>query len=202
MGATIADLCGDVPVVMGVEADASSPGLRQWLAAAPTVSANGLSRLMVDVMPGLRLLPRGPLAVRSPDVEVQAGRLRESHVGQPLIVDAGVVGPERQVAAVLEKAATTSILVIRPCYLAVKRVAELEHRADGFVLVEESGRCFDARDISDALGVEHLATLRWDPTVARAVDAGRTKSRPPRAAKALVQLAESLCESEIIEHAV
>lgn len=197
----IADLAGDVPNTYGISVDAAQPGLKQWLASSSNVPTAAVDRLLVDVMPQLRMLPAGPRATNGADVERQAERLRDCGVARHLVVDAGVVGHPRTMGGALQSAADTSLLVLRPCYLAISRVSALGLKADGFVLIEEQGRVFDARDIEDVTGIPEMATLRWDPAVARLVDAGRTKSRLPRSMRPLVKLATKLAEPRLLDRA-
>lgn len=76
---------------------------------------------------------------------------------------------------------TTSFLVIRPCYLAIRRgLASGGPRPAGVILVEEPERSLGRRDIEDVLGVPVVATFAVTPAVARLVDAGLLMTRPPR----------------------
>lgn len=76
---------------------------------------------------------------------------------------------------------TASFLVIRPCYLAIRRaLASTGPRASGVVLVAEPERSLGHRDIEDVLGVPVVATIAVTAAVARSVDAGLLMARPPR----------------------
>ena len=77
-------------------------------------------------------------------------------------------------------AAGSSLLVVRPCYLALRRAVQRRAAADAAVLIDEPGRALDATDVARALGMEVRAVVQWDPAVARAVDAGLLGSRLPR----------------------
>jgi MinD-like ATPase involved in chromosome partitioning or flagellar assembly len=178
-GALAADLAGDLPAVLGVP-DANGPGLWDWLAAAPDVGADALARLEVDAAPGLRLLPCGG----GPPADASAnGRGPElaRHLGARqgvVVVDAGVAhgGPTLDVVA----AATESFLVLRPCYLALRRAVAAPLRPSGVILVVEAGRALSRRDVESVLGVSVRAEVDVDPAVARAVDAGLLARRLPR----------------------
>ena len=190
--AVLADLGGDSATVLGIDVDQSKPGLRQWLTSSSEVPLDATRRLTIEVMPELDLLPPGPVA--SPVVNaVQASRLREAFTGSNLVVDAGV--PRSDEATALIASATKSVLVMRACFLAIKRASQSDLRADGFVLIDEAGRSLDTRDVEDVLGVPNLATINWDASVARLVDAGRMKSRLPRSLRALQQFGEASCAS-------
>jgi hypothetical protein len=77
-------------------------------------------------------------------------------------------------------AATLSLLVIRPCYLALRRALAAPIRPSGVILVEEPGRSLGPSDVSDVLGVPVRARVPWDRAVARSVDAGLLAARVPR----------------------
>jgi hypothetical protein len=75
--------------------------------------------------------------------------------------------------------------VIRPCYLGVRRLVASDGRVDGIVVVEEPDRALGVDDIEHVTGHPVVARVRWDASVARAVDAGLLPSRLPRALRAL-----------------
>lgn len=81
-------------------------------------------------------------------------------------------------------AATSSLLVTRPCYLSLHRAAR-SRRPHGVVLVDEPGRVLRPADVSNALGVPVLAFVPWEAAVSRAVDAGLLAQRIPRALQPL-----------------
>jgi len=87
-----------------------------------------------------------------------------------------LAGPGLAVAA----AATVSLLVLRPCYLALRRALAAPVCASGVVLVREPGRALGRRDVEDVLGIPVRAEVAWDPAVARMVDAGLLGARVPR----------------------
>ena len=72
-----------------------------------------------------------------------------------------------------------SILVTRPCYLAIRR-ALCHDRPTEIVLIDEPARSLTAADIETCLGLPVTATVAFDPTIARAVDTGLLTSRLPR----------------------
>ena len=175
----LVDTCGDLPSVLGI-ARPSGPGLREW-AATSERDAAALLRLTVPVVDGLRLLPAGdgpPLHEDSVAAVVDALR----STGLEVVVDIGVV---RRCGAVdplvsLVAAADHSIMVVRPCYLALRAGVAAEERPDGVVVVEEPGRALVSRDVADVLAAPVMATVPLDPAVARAVDAGVLARRLPR----------------------
>lgn len=174
--ALIVDLQGDQPAVLGLP-EPSGPGVQDWL-ATPDGSPDALDRLSVDVSSSLRLLPAGSATDWS-DARVDALVAALGREERPVVVDAGVaargpLGPRLARAGV-------SLLVTRPCYLALRRAVRSSVQADGVVLVADAGRALDRRDVEQVLGLPVLCVVEVDPVVARAVDAGVLVSRLPKA---------------------
>jgi hypothetical protein len=169
--ATLVDLSGDSATALGL-AEPHGPGVVDWL-ASPTAGPADLSRLAVQVRDDMRLIPRGggdPPAGQWPRL---AAALAESAM---VIIDAGTGCPPQA----LHDAAEHSLLVTRPCYIALRRAQQLAIRPTGIVLVDEPGRALTSSDVEHALGVPVVAEVRLDPAVARAVDAGLLIARLPR----------------------
>ena len=194
-GAVIADLAGDVPAVLG-KPDPESPGLAGWLAAGDDVPADALRRLEVPGVGGLTMLPRGTGALDprragllaslldlSPRPAVaDCGRLADVETGPPG-AGAGGGGPAAEADAVARTViahAQRSIMVIRPCYLALRRAARAPVRPTGIVVVREPGRVLSPDDVERVAGAPVAAVVELDPAVARAVDAGLLAHRLPR----------------------
>ena len=76
-------------------------------------------------------------------------------------------------------AAGLSLLVIRPCYLALRRALAAPLEPSAVVLVGEPQRALHRADVEDVLGVRVGAVIPWRPAVATAVDAGLLGSRLP-----------------------
>ncbi len=179
-GALLADLAGDAAAVLGV-ADPSGPGLAEWLSAGPDVGAGALRRLEVDAGAGLRLLAWRPPA---PDLRPAAGRAEAlvdalSAEPRPVVADCGRATSGAGLA--LAAGAGISLLVLRPCYLALRRALAAPVRPSGVVLITEPGRSLGRRDVEEVLGVPVQAEVALDEGVARAVDAGLLARRVPRA---------------------
>jgi MinD-like ATPase involved in chromosome partitioning or flagellar assembly len=179
VGAVVADLAGDVPAVLGL-AEPSGPGLSEWLAAGDEVPLDALVRLEVDAGHGLAVLPTGsdPEGLRGPGERgaVLAGMLAAD--ARPVVADCGrdPAGAALAVAA----GAGTSLLVLRPCYLSLRRAVAAPMRPSGVVVVSEPGRALGADDVEEVLGVPVRARISVDPAIARAVDAGLLAGRLPR----------------------
>jgi hypothetical protein len=185
-GAVVADLGGDVPATLGLPpGEAGPPGLAGWLAAAPDVMPDALARLEVAAGGGLTVLPRGdgPLAAEGGALlgSVLAGDPR------PVVADCGRLAlgshddpaPPDAAHHVVE-AADRSLLVIRPCFLAVQRATRARLRPTALVLVAEPGRALTRTDVEAALGVPVVACVRVTDGVARSVDAGLLATALPR----------------------
>jgi hypothetical protein len=183
-GAVLADLAGDAPAVLGLP-EPEGPGLAGWLAAGPSVPADGLARLEVEAAPGLGLLPRGTGPLAPDRAGVLAAVLDRSP--RPAVVDCGRCG-DPAVDGVVERA-PVSLLVTRPCYLALRRAVAAPRRPTGVVLVDEPGRVLSAADVRAAVGVPVVARVLLDPLVARLVDAGLLSGRLPRTLHALREVA-------------
>jgi hypothetical protein len=177
----LGDLCGDQPAILGLGAEPET-GAADWLAAGPTAPTDALDRLGVEVVPGLSLLPRGRTAsVLEPAVAAEAGAalavaLRD---GPLTIVDVGV--PDSPVARAVLEVADVSMLVVRECYLALRRAAAapLVGRSFGLVVLQEPGRALGPADVAQVLGRPVTARVPVRSAVARAVDAGVLPTRLP-----------------------
>ena len=175
-GSLAADLGGDLPFALGVDGGCAGAGLLDWMAAGPDVPGDALSRLEVDVSPSLRLLPRGtgvpgPGRAEALAVELATGQ-------RPVVADCGS-GPG-EVGLAVAAGASLSLLVLRPCYLALRRAVDAPLRPSGVVLVAEPGRALGRRDVEDVLDAPVRAEVLVSPAVARMVDAGLLCRRLPR----------------------
>jgi MinD-like ATPase involved in chromosome partitioning or flagellar assembly len=176
-GAVLADLAGDVPAALGI-GEVDSPGLAGWLRAGADVPADALARLEIEVVRGLSLLPRGPGRLDPGRADVLTALLEQAT--RIVVADCGTrpTGARAVVAA----AASRSLLVTRPCYLALRHAREVSPRPTGVVVVREPGRVLGRDDVEHVVDAPVVAEVEVDPSVARAVDAGLLASpRLPRA---------------------
>ncbi len=175
-GAVLADLAGEAPTVLGL-ADPSGPGLTEWLQTSAD-APDALARLAIDAGAGLSVLPRGsaPWPGEAGGGDALVGAL--ATLGVPVVADCGL-RPTGARARVVESA-DSSLLVLRSCYLAVRRALAQPLRPSGLVVVVEPGRSLSTTDLQDVLGVPIRAVIEVDPAVARAVDAGLLAARLPR----------------------
>ncbi len=186
----LADLGGDQPAILGLPLPPSSSlaagpseGLVGWLAAGPSTPTEWLDEMSVPVVPGLALLPRG--------FDIGADRLPEEagaalavglRDGGFAVLDAGSSrGSDHGAAFAAIEVADAALLVIRPCYLALRRAVADGRlaRSGGAILVEDSGRALDAADVAAVLGVPVVGRIPVRAEIARAVDAGVLRDRLP-----------------------
>jgi MinD-like ATPase involved in chromosome partitioning or flagellar assembly len=176
-GVVLADLAGDVPAALGL-GEVDSPGLAGWLQAGTEVPADALARLEIDVVPGLTVLPRGPGRLPGERADVLATMWEQA--ARVVVADCGTRPAGARAA--LAAAAARSLLVTRPCYLALRHARVASPRPTGVVVVREPGRVLGRDDVEQVVGAPVVAEVEVDPSVARAVDAGLLATpRLPRA---------------------
>ena len=176
-GALLADLVGDVPAALGIP-EPVGPGLAAWLGATDDVGADALERLAAPVAPGLHLLAAGTPAPPSRPGRGSALAATLAREDRPVVIDAG--SSPTDAAVDVAAGAAVSLLVVRPCFLALRRAVAAPVRPSAVVLVREPGRSLGRRDVEDALQVPVCAEIDLEPAVARAVDAGLLAARLPR----------------------
>ena len=182
--ARVVDLSGDLPAVLGLATD-PEPGLRDWLRIGPEAPTDALDRLALDAGRGLTLLPAGGGDVAGAAPESGAAlavALRADP--RPTVIDVGVLRARSEPALhALVEVADVDVIVVRGCYLALRRAVrvELTARATGAVYVEEAGRSLGVRDVTNVLGVPVLACVGVRASTARAIDAGVLPTRLPDA---------------------
>lgn len=200
----LADLGGDQPAILGLPLQPPVPqdsvpqdlvppdsvigqpeGLARWLAAGATAPAEWLDDMAVPVVPGLDLLPTGPDAAdriaRGFSPEAGAALAVALSDGGLAVLDAGSGSdPGGAVQAAIE-VADTALMVIRPCYLALRKAVGDPRlaRSAGAILVEDAGRALDAFDIAAVLGVPVVSRVPVRADIARSVDAGVLRDRLP-----------------------
>lgn len=180
----LVDLGGDQAAILGLPDPAV--GVESWLELGSAGEAAGLQRLRVPVVPNLRLVgtPRAAAVPERLATEPGTYRRLAAALGGSVVVDAG---PARAPDVPAE---ALSLAVVRPCFLALRRLAATKARVDGVVVVAEPGRVLGRRDVEDLLGAPVLIELPWDANVARAVDAGRLHERLPRSLRRLAAVGE------------
>ena len=170
------DTAGDIPAALGI-AEPSGPGVLDWL-SSPVADTASLHRLGVHAAPSLHVVARGSGGPITPEQWTRLGSATAAtSATEPCtIIDLGTTPPPPG----LEDVAEQSLLVIRPCYLALRRVVERGLTPTGVVVVAEPGRALTAADVARSVGAPVVAQIPYDPAVARAVDAGLLAARMPR----------------------
>lgn len=175
---TLVDLAGDAAAVLGMP-EPSGPGLSEWAEAGVDVPAAALAALASPVSDHLKLVHRGSAALERADGEHLAVAL--AAVGT-VVVDCGLITQEcrsHEVRTAVARAATQSLLVMRPCFLSLRSALAAPLRPSSVVLVLDQQRALGRADVEDVLGVPVCSEVRWDPAVARAVDAGLLRTAMP-----------------------
>jgi MinD-like ATPase involved in chromosome partitioning or flagellar assembly len=162
-GGLIVDLAGDVPAVLGL-AEPSGIGIGEWFAQNENSSRMTLQSIAIQATANLQLISRGSGQI-APNANFAELAASLATFDLPVVIDAGcgVVSPE------LLARASSSLLITRPCYLSLRRAAQLNVAPHGVVLINEPGRALSKRDVE----------FTFDATISRAVDAGLLASRLP-----------------------
>ena len=174
-GALLVDLAGDVPAVLGL-AESSGPGINDWFANCDHGSRMTLQSIAIQATANLQIIARGLKqldAKENRNFTELCAALKSFDL--PIIVDAGCGLPSPDLLA----NASSSLLVTRPCYLSLRRAAQLSVSPTGIVLINEAGRALGKHDVEAVIGAPVIAEIDFDSAIARAVDAGLLASRIP-----------------------
>lgn len=174
-GALLVDLAGDVPAVLGL-AESSGPGINDWFANCDHGSRMTLQSIAIQATANLQIIARGLKqldAKENRNFTELCAALKSFDL--PIIVDAGCGLPSPDLLA----NASSSLLVTRPCYLSLRRAAQLSVSPTGIVLINEAGRALGKHDVEAVIGAPVIAEIDFDSVIARAVDAGLLASRIP-----------------------
>jgi len=174
-GALLVDLAGDVPAVLGL-AESLGPGINDWFANCDHGARMTLQSIAIQATANLQIIARGSKQLDEKEnrnfTELCAA-LKTFDL--PIIVDAGCGLPSPDLIA----HASSSLLVTRPCYLSLRRAAQLSVSPTGIVLINEAGRALGKHDVEAVIGAPVVAEISFDAAIARAVDAGLLASRIP-----------------------
>lgn len=190
----LADLGGDLPAILGLPPEPAA-GLADWLSAGPVgAPAAALEQCEMPAGPNLTVFPLGRAGGLVRDIAPEAGAALSVVLsyGSPVVLDAG--RSEHPAAQAVVEVAGASVVVVRGCYLALRRAVRhpLTPRATGVVLVDEPGRVMTDHDVAQVLELPVLARFPVRSGVARAVDAGVLACRLP---SALLHPAEDLVDA-------
>ncbi len=173
--ALLVDLCGDQASLFRV--DRHREGIAEW--SGGDLTARALRHQEVHVTDTLRLLPRG----RGPIDPRRTQELLEWLVGsaqvEAVIADAGTLDPEcggealdYQLRRTVAQVAGVSVLVTKPCYLALCRCDPNTVAPTGVVMVKDMRRALGPAAVEKAAGAPVLATIDHDLEIALAADGG------------------------------
>jgi hypothetical protein len=183
-GARLVDLDGDQAAVLGLPSSGfggpdATDGVRDWLAQGPEAPGEALRFLAVDAGPGLELVPAGNSDRRASGEAGAALGVVLRDDGGAVVADCGRA--DDAASRALVEISDLSVVVLRPCYLALRRAAtdDLVRSASGVVVVEEQGRALGTREVADVLGVPVLVSVPVRASIARVVDAGVLVTRLP-----------------------
>ena len=180
---TLIDLAGDLPAVLGL----NDGGRGIFDALAEATSTLDLHDVSTAIDEHHLLIRRGKEQVIPPQRWHELA-LHLANTGS-YTIDAGTVTSPDHVPSPLLQHANQRLLVLRPCYLALRRARLTSHfNPDGIILIDEPGRSLSAHDVANCLDTPVIAQIPCDPRVARAVDAGLLAVRPPRSLDPLSRL--------------
>lgn len=169
------DAAGDVPSALGV-AEPSGPGIRDWLTSSMADAAS-LRRLALPAAEQLDVIARGSASHVAHDAWARLGDAATEleRDGVRIVVDLGMHAPPEAML----RSDDASLLVVRPCYLALRRAVSSGLMPTGIVLVDEPGRALRRNDVARSIGAPVVAEVPFDPALARLVDAGLLAARLP-----------------------
>jgi hypothetical protein len=164
------DLCGDVPAAAGM-AEPTTPGINDWLSESSTSDAQALVTLGTPFDNGLVIVHRGSSFV---DGQPRWSDLANAITTLPMniVIDAGTTFLPDE----LRRAVTHVTMVVKPCYLSLRRASRMQRPTQLFVVCEES-RALTIKDVGHVLGMPVTCEIPYTSAISRAVDAGMLPSR-------------------------
>ena len=172
-GALLVDLAGDVPAVLGL-AESAGPGINDWFTNCDHGSRMTLQSIAIQATANLQIIARGSKQLDTKEKFSELCAALKTF-DLPIIVDAGCGLPSPDLLA----NASSSLLITRPCYLSLRRAAQLSVSPTGIVLINEAGRALGKHDVEAVIGAPVVAEIDFEAAIARAVDAGLLASRIP-----------------------
>lgn len=169
----VVDLAGDQPAVLGLPEPAF--GLTDWMAQRNDLrfeDAMGVHERLHLVGRGRGLLPSSHHESWN---DLRDELLERSRRGDTVVVDVG-----RGVLPCDFDDPALRLLVVQPCYMALRRFVENRPDVDGTVVVCPPDRVLTVSDVATVTELPVLAQIPMHPDVARRVDAGLLRSRLPR----------------------
>ena len=177
----LVDLAGDQPEILGLSTSVDHPGegLDTW-GASGDPSPDALRWLEQPVTAQLGLLGSGGGVAVMPEERLSMLAVLLRSERRRVVVD---VGDHPQLLGFVANA-RRSVLVTRPCYVALSRARRLP-QPDDIVVVAEPHRALTSGDIEAVLGAAIVATVPYEPQIFRAVDAGLLVARLPKSLRRL-----------------
>ena len=175
----LVDLAGDQPALLGLTTP--EQGISEWMSNKMQLEFGDLlmkcGRNLSVAARGGELLPDH----NSGDWNYLSRALSQIHdQAINIVVDAGI----SSVSKTLWEVADTNYLIIRPCYLALRKAVEQNRSTTGVILITGGDRVLTRRDVQSVLKTEVVAEIALDPEIARRVDSGLLHSRIPPALSA------------------
>jgi len=174
----VVDLDGDQPAVLGLPEP--ERGLTEWSSGCDGLRFDDIIERhdRMQLVGRGRGNHRGATHESDPRFDERLGEelVRASADGRTVVVDAGRWSHD----IVPDDASALRLLVVQPCYLALRRVVEARPRVDGLVVITPPDRVLTVNDVATVAERPVLARVPLHPDVSRRVDAGLLRSRPPR----------------------
>ena len=148
-----------MPAVLGL-AEPSGIGVGELFTQNENSSRMALQSIAIQATANLQLISRGatPINASANFTELSASL---ATFDLPVVIDAGC----GVVSADLLARASSSLLITRPCYLSLRRAAQLNVAPTGVVLINEHGRALGKRDVESVIGAPVIAEITFDPAI-------------------------------------
>ena len=180
----LVDTAGDLPAILATT-NPTGPGLTDYL--HPDRRGLAVEHIAQTITENLDLIAVGTGPTPAFDTSTYGLLTGGCDLYDVVIVDTATHAPA------WNRLADRSILVTRPCYLALARAVHADRPTD-VVVITEPGRALTTTDIEAALGISVTTVIALDPAVARCIDAGLLNTRLPRT---LERAARHLIASEV-----
>ena len=174
----LVDLDDELPAVLGIP-EPDRPGVVDWFQSDAPLEH--LDDLLVEIDRSTVILPTRGTASESERtstcVDVSLTRWLQlaswcrtwaTAQGGRVLIDTGTRAVPPEFAAACDQ----RWLVTRACYLSLRRAVRSAPKPTGVIVITEPGRALTGHDIEQSIDAPVLASIPWDPAIARSVDAG------------------------------
>lgn len=179
----LVDLDDQLPAALGID-PSDRPGVADWLSSDAPLDHLGDLMVEIDATTSLLMTRRSAAATaRGSDLSITSTtrwmqlsswcRTWATCSGGRVFVDCGT----RLLPAEFAAACDHRWLVTRACYLSLVEASRRTLDSTGVIVVREPGRSLTDHDIEASVSAPVLASVLWEPTIARSVDAGLLTSR-------------------------